>query len=102
MLLSWDCGAGTGLLGFAKESMKAHLHNTFQCPIPVRRFSVTRVSRPRCETRIRSMGALMIPEIAGVDGGAVPCLIERQRVAAPDVRLETRQTCLVHLLVCRK
>lgn len=101
-LLSAKFLAGTGLLGFAKESKKAHLHNTFQCSIPVRRFKVTSVSRERCETRMRSRGAFMIPKIARFDNGALFVLVEGECVTASDVRFKPVKACFVHFLVRRK
>src|SRR5450759_3362590 len=102
MLLSGECAAETGLFGLASESKNAQRHNTFQCSIPVRRLRVTSVSRERCETRMRSTGAFMIPEIAGFDDGAVFLFVEVQRVAATDVGFEPIEAGFVHFLVGRK
>lgn len=99
MLLSGVVAAATGLFGFASESRNPQRHRTFQCSIPVLRFSVTRVSRECWDTRIRSTGAFMVPEIAGFNDGGVCLFVEIERVAATDVWFQAGEAGLVHFLV---
>src|SRR5262245_503650 len=70
-LLSGPYAAETGVFELARDSSNDHGHSTFQSSLPVRRLSVTSVSRDRWETRIRSIGGFMVPEITGLDAGAV-------------------------------
>lgn len=99
MLLSGAWAAATGLFGFASESINPQRHRTFQCSMPVRRFSVTRVSRECWDTLTRSTGGFMIPEIAGFDDGAVLLFVEVESVTAANMRFEPGEAGLVHFLI---